>query len=120
MKFEIEEDYMESEFRYSERDIKNITRRFIYVIKQENKRFDAKIKELESRFKEMIRNVESAFKEKHIDRCDLYRMENMYNKLYATLSEELGLVENVKSLKEAVRGFEDRNIIFKKSKKNKK
>ena len=65
MKFEIEEDYLESELRYSERDIKNLTRRFIYVIREENKRFDVKIKELEGRFKQMIREIEEEFQNKY-------------------------------------------------------
>jgi len=65
VKFEIEKDYLESEFIYSEKDIKDMARRFTHVIKEENKRFDVKIKELECRFKKMIQEVEDAFKDRY-------------------------------------------------------
>ena len=100
MKFEIKN--MNDEFLYSEKEVKNLGKRFTKIIQEENKRFDKKIKELETRFQEMIKNVEAAF-----DRKYLANMENMYNSLNKSLSDELGLVGETRALREKIIKFEN-------------
>ena len=91
MKFEHKEEEIPENVFYTEKQVKDLFKRFSRVIQTENQRFDRKLIELERKFKMMALKLEYAFDEKFF--------KNQLTDEVSTIIEKAHYLKNQKSNK---------------------